>query len=320
MTASSVTLQLALIALLGLPALVLVLWPLFRKGALAPTAAPPAATDRARELSEEKTAVLRALRELRFDRAAGHLSVEDYAALSAGYEARAAELIAELDRIGAVRSAPPPTARPREEAAGRGKGWSPVTVTAGAVLLVGFGLLLGLGVGRFTEPEQTMVPAGSRLPVPLPADSGPRAAGPAAPAEGSREGASSLSPETLAGMLRAARQSLTEGRYQEAIAAYQAILERDARNVDALTHLGLIVAIGGHADSALETLDRAIQIDAGYAPAHLYRGQVLYEMKQDYAAAIAAWERFLALAPDGGEATRVGALILEARAKQRPAR
>ena len=44
-------------------------------------------------------------------------------------------------------------------------------------------------------------------------------------------------------MLQAARQSLFEGRYSEAIAAYQAVLKRDERNVDAMTHLGLIVAV-----------------------------------------------------------------------------
>jgi len=47
-----------------------------------------------------------------------------------------------------------------------------------------------------------------------------------------------------------------------------------------MTHLGLIVAVGGHADSALETFDKALKIDPKYAPAYLYRGQVLYEQKQ----------------------------------------
>src|SRR5256886_13264130 len=70
-------------------------------------------------------------------------------------------------------------------------------------------------------------------------------------------------------MLQAARASLFEGRYGEAIAAYQAVLKRDPKNVDALTHLGLIVAIGGHADTALETLDRALAIDPTYPPALL---------------------------------------------------
>jgi len=120
----------------------------------------------------------------------------------------------------------------------------------------------------------------------------------------------------MAGMLQAARSALLAGRYGEAISAYQAILKRDPRNVDALTHLGLIVAIGGHADSALETFDRALAIDPDYAPALLYRGQVLYEAKRDTAGAIKAWERFLRVAPPGEDRERVQRLIAEARARK----
>jgi hypothetical protein len=69
-------------------------------------------------------------------------------------------------------------------------------------------------------------------------------------------------------------------------------------------------------DSALETFDKALQIDPKYAPAHLYRGQVLYEQKQDYAGAVAAWERFMALLPKGEDRDRVAELVARARSKQ----
>jgi cytochrome c-type biogenesis protein CcmH/NrfG len=126
-----------------------------------------------------------------------------------------------------------------------------------------------------------------------------------------------VSPDMLRGMLQAARGSLSEGRYSEAIAAYQAVLKRDPKNVDAMTHLGLIVAIGGHADSALETFDKALAIDPDYAPALLYRGQVLYEAKQDVAGAVSAWERFIQVAPNADERERVKKLIAEAKAGSR---
>ncbi|HEU5321476.1 MAG TPA: tetratricopeptide repeat protein, partial [Methylomirabilota bacterium] len=87
--------------------------------------------------------------------------------------------------------------------------------------------------------------------------------------------------------------------------------------VDALTHLALIVAIGGHADSALETLDKALAIEPDYPPALLYRGQVLYEAKKDVAGAIRAWERFVAVAPAGEDRDRVLGLIAEARGQSR---
>src|SRR4029077_20677629 len=82
-----------------------------------------------------------------------------------------------------------------------------------------------------------------------------------------------LPPEMLRGMLQAARSSLAQGRYSEAIAAYQAVLKRDPNNVDATTHLGLLLAVGGgpeHADRALEIFDRALAIDPNYLPALLY--------------------------------------------------
>jgi cytochrome c-type biogenesis protein CcmH/NrfG len=122
----------------------------------------------------------------------------------------------------------------------------------------------------------------------------------------------------LQGMLQAARGSLFEGRYSEAIAAYQAVLKRDPKNVDAMTHLGLIVALGGHVDQALETIDRALAIDPAYPPALLYRGQILLESRRDPQAAIASWERFVAVVPPGEDRDRVARMIEEA--KRRPAR
>ena len=126
-----------------------------------------------------------------------------------------------------------------------------------------------------------------------------------------------IAPEVLGGMLQAARASLAAGRYGEAIAAYQAVLKRDPKNVDAMTHLALIVAIGGgpeHAERALETFDRALAIDPSYLPALLYRGQVLYEVKKDVGAAIRSWEKFVALAPPGEDRDRVAKMISDARA------
>ena len=125
-----------------------------------------------------------------------------------------------------------------------------------------------------------------------------------------------LPPAVLAGMLEAARQSLMAGNYQAAISAYQAVLKRDAKNVDAMTHLALIVAIGGHADSAVETFGKALAIDPNYAPAYLYRGQVLYETKQDYAGAVKDFERFVKLVPSGEDHAKVQAMLKEARGKQ----
>jgi tetratricopeptide (TPR) repeat protein len=295
---------------IGLPALVIVLWPLARgRGRVA--GASPRFDDRL-ELDEEKASIYRALTELDFDHETGSLSDDDYHSLRDRYEGRAAEVIARLDAMGPPITPPPPA--PAPESVGPAP-WTrrPATLAVAGLAVLALGIALGVGVNRYTTPAETMIPPESRLPVPASPDPGPLLQG--------KSGApmKAVSPEMLAGMLSAARQSLMEGRYQEAIAAYQAVLKRDERNVDAMTHLALIVAMGGHADAALETFDKALKIDPDYAPALLYRGQVLYEVKRDYAGAIKAWQRFVALAPPGEDRDRANALIQEAQreAKQK---
>ena len=306
-------LQITLIAAIVVPALAIVLWPLLGGRPAGAASAPARASDDRRlELEEEKSALYRALRELEFDHDAGHLSHPDFQSLRERYESRAGVLITELDALGPE----PPRRAPAEPAPARTEtpraSWTrhPATFAAAAVVLVIFGVIIGVNAGRFTERDETFRPPGARIPVPGPPPS------PVGPPTVRLEPGKPIPPEMLAGMLQAARQSLFEGRYSEAIAAYQAVLKRDERNVDAMTHLGLIVAVGGHADSALETFDKALKIDPKYAPAYLYRGQVLYEQKQDYAGAVAAWERFMALVPKGEDRDRVAELVARARSKQ----
>ena len=307
--------QLVAIALVALPALAIVLWPLVRARGGTASSPADAVSDNRLELLEEKASAYRALTELTFDYEAGHLSEDDYRGLHQRYESRAAEVLAGLDALG---PAPAATAAARAPAPAealpvrRGFTRHPVTLVGGAVLLLVFGVVIGLNAGRFTEPDPTVMAPGSRLPVPA-----PQSGAPVGPPTVALEPGKPIPPAMLAGMLGAARQSLTEGRYSEAIAAYQAVLKRDPNNVDAMTHLGLIVAIGGHADAAIEAFDKAAQVDASYAPIYLYRGQVLYEVKQDYPAALQAWQRFLALVPSGEDHDRVTALVKEAQGKQR---
>jgi tetratricopeptide (TPR) repeat protein len=291
---------------IGLPALVIVLWPLAR-GRERLAQASPRFDDRL-ELEEEKASIYQALTELDFDHETGSLSDDDYHSLRDRYEGRAAEVIARLDAMGPVIM--PPPAAPEPASVGPAP-WTrrPATLTVGGLAMLALGIGLGVGVSRYTTPAETMTPPEGRVPVPTNPDPGPLPQGKAG------EPMKSIPPEMLAGMLRAARQSLMEGRYQEAIAAYQAVLKRDERNVDAMTHLALIVAMGGHADAALETFDKALKINPDYAPALLYRGQVLYEVKRDYSGAIKAWQRFVALAPPGEDRDRVTALISEAKQK-----
>jgi tetratricopeptide (TPR) repeat protein len=295
---------------IGLPALAIVLWPLLRARSGREASEPPALPDRRLELAEEKASTYRALKELTFDHESGSLSDDDFQTLRNRYEGRAAELISQLDALGGVPS-PPTTAGPRPAP----QPWtrSPAAVAVGVVAVLTLGIALGVGVSRYSAPDQTAVAPGSRIPGPALPDPGPLMPG----APGTGAAARKIPPEIMARMLEAARQSLMDGRYQEAIAAYQAVLARDSKNVDAMTHLGLIVAMGGHADTALETFDKVLKIDPKYPPALLYKGQVLYEVKRDYAGAIKVWERFVTVTPPGEDRQRVAVLIEEARGKSK---
>ena len=194
-----------------------------------------------------------------------------------------------------------------------------------AVGILVFGVALGVLVTRQTAPAPPMSPMSpmssvaeeARLPGGPPVGPGDPAGGPASPGPvpGSVGPPRALSPEMLQGMLQAARGSLEAGRYQEAIAAYKAILKRNPRNVDAITHLGLILAMAGHADDALEAFERALAIDGDYLEALWYKGSVLAEAKRDDAGAIVAWERFSRIALAGPNRDQALTRIREAKAR-----
>jgi tetratricopeptide (TPR) repeat protein len=178
----------------------------------------------------------------------------------------------------------------------------PFVLTGGALGLLVFGVVLGVLVMRYLEPA----PPDPMAPVPPVA---------AAPGGGEPGGAPrAIPPGMLQGMLQAARTSFEAGRYNEAAAAYRAILKRDPNNLDALTHFGAILAMAGHTDQGLEHLGRALSLDPNYREALWYQAGVL-EARQDYAGAIAAWEKFAAVSGPGEDRERAQAFIREARKK-----
>jgi len=308
---SAIGVTLAVIAI-GLPAFAFVLWPLLRRRG-APGALLPLPVDAREQLAEDKRAALRALRELEFEHGAGHVSDADYADLRARYESETAIILAELDRLGPAPAAVPADAgapAPAPRAGFR----HPAVIAVAAVALVTFGVALGVGIVRYTEPDPMAgaPPPGSRPLADMDAPSAANA--PRGP----------VTPEMLQGMLQAARASLFARRYNEAIAAYQAVLKRDPNNVDAMTHMGLIAAIaaqGEHGaemvDRALDLFDRALALDPNYPPALLYRGQVLYEVRKDVPGAIKAWEKFVKVAPPGEDRERVVKMLADARGAQK---
>jgi tetratricopeptide (TPR) repeat protein len=288
---------------LALPAIVFAVWPLLGGPDRDAEPVDALAEDDRAGLENEKLITLRALRELELDRAAGHVTAEDYGDLHARYEGEAVAVLRRLDALGPV--APPP--RVVSSPARRGATpWTrqPVALGAmGAGLLV-FGVVLGVLVSRYSipaPPEPAMTSAGPGAPpIIAPAPGG----GPARP----------LSKEMLQGMLQAAHASLDAGRYQEAIAAYTAILRRDPRNVEAMTHLGVILAVAGHHADALEAFDKALSVDPNYAHA-LWDKAGTQEALEDHAGAIESLQRFVRIVPAGPDRDRAQERLRSARAK-----
>jgi tetratricopeptide (TPR) repeat protein len=291
------------------PALAFAAWPLLRRDRR-PGPIPALTDDERAGLENEKVIALRALRELELDRAAGHVDEEDYRDLYARYEADAVQVLRRLDALGPGARAAGPAPVP---APGLATPWTrqPVALGAmGAGLLV-FGVVLGLLVSRYstpTPPEPGMTTAQPEVPPAMPPGSS------SGGSSGSGGAPRPLSKEMLEGMLRAAHASLDAGRYQEAIAAYTAILRRDSRNVDAITHLGVILALAGHQAEALEAFDRALDIDPNYAHA-LWDKAGVQEARQDHAGAVATLERFVRVAPAGPDRDRAQQRLRDAKAR-----
>jgi tetratricopeptide (TPR) repeat protein len=291
---------------LAAPALAFATWPLLRRDRR-PGSAPALADDERAGLENEKVIALRALRELELDRVAGHVNDEDYRDLYARYEADAVAVLRRLDALGAAARAARPAPAPAP-AAEFVTPWTRQPVALGAMgtgLLV-FGVVLGLLVSRYstpTPPEPGMTTARPEAPPAMPP--GPSSGG-GAPRP--------LSKEMLEGMLQAAHASLDAGRYQEAIAAYTAILRRDPRNVDAITHLGVILAVAGHHADALEAFDRALAIEPNYAHA-LWDKAGVQETLQDHAGAVVTLERFVRVAPAGPDRDRAQERLRDAKAR-----
>src|SRR5436190_19266206 len=145
---------------LGVPAAAFAIWPLLRARGR-PASLLPLPPDERDQLLEAKRVALSALRELDFEHAAGYVSDPDYAELGARYEAEAAETLRALD---ALRPAPTPPAAP-SPAPIPASGWRhPAALAMAAVALLVFGVALGVGIVRYTEPDRMAdaAPTGSR--------------------------------------------------------------------------------------------------------------------------------------------------------------
>jgi cytochrome c-type biogenesis protein CcmH/NrfG len=266
------------------------------------------------ELRAEKDTALGAIKDLEFDLASGKLSNEDYSAMRSKYEARAMDIIQDLDMQEAALqkplqpSVPPGHPIPRRARAA-GKRW-PRPVFAASVI----GLLIAIvGGGGFLLGRVTQDATVERMA----RESAPEGTGDGAQMITALEARLSQNPRDLEALVGLGRVYLQTGQVPKAIEFYKRALEIDGTNVSALSGMAMILAQAGHSDQALMLFDRVLAINPQVPMALLFKGRILYEDKKDYVAAIASWEQFLRVMPQGGPAEVVRGWIEEARREAR---
>ncbi len=239
----------------------------------------------------ERESLYAALRELDSDYRSGKLSQTDYEALREVYEAREADVLAELDQH--QLTPPPITHVPAPEHPATTPQLAPRVwsrrawrLVAGSVFLVAFALALGYFLGQSVRPrlgpQDTIT--GDFL----------TGTGPGGIAPGSRESASDIDRLLASGRVAYERQD-----WRAAIDAFKQALALDGQNPEAHSYLGLILLQAGHGDAALLAIERALTKAPNHPMALWAKGLVLFEHKQDYAGAISLWETLMAanLAP-----------------------
>src|SRR5574337_152420 len=129
-----------------------------------------------------------------------------------------------------------------------------LAIMLGSTLAIGF--LLGYLASAFVpliRPPQSPATSASTAP-------GPR-----------------LSPSEIDGALKAAHASLEAGDLQAAWEKYHQILITDPNQVEALTHLGIILMGSNRPNEAIKLYDRALRLNPQYAHALFDKGQALKE-------------------------------------------
>jgi tetratricopeptide (TPR) repeat protein len=180
----------------------------------------------------------------------------------------------------------------QEKRASAGKLKKNWLVPAAGVLLVVFGVGLGLLLARSTQSR------GERESI----TGGPLA----------RARELSDNPDSL---LRSGREAYQGQRYDQAITAFKKVLALDPSQPDALSFMGLLMAQTGHLDLGLSYVERALAAQPQNPLALEIKGTILHKGKGDHEGAIRTWEQLL----QGGQlskeqAAAVSQWIVEARA------
>ena len=104
-----------------------------------------------------------------------------------------------------------------------------------------------------------------------------------------------INPHNPALQHACARAMLEEGRYADAFEHYRKMLEMFPRDSDALVNYGLLAARLGHPEEAVESWEKAVDVNPNQANTQLYLAEAL-DQNGESAAAARHWQAFLRLA------------------------
>lgn len=256
---------------------------------------------RADPLEDERGSLLRALRELDRDRAAGLLSEEDYRALREETEARAVTVLRALEaREGAAEMALGLRELRIRRAGGdgearRGRSTLLSGLVVGAAILAVSVPLLFASVGTRSAGQPFTGDIGS-----------------AADSLDFFERRVREHPRDLAARLDLAQRYLELGRVGDATEQYLAVLDLAPRNAEANAKLAFLLYLGGATEEALQTVNRALEVDPDYPEALYIKGVILLRGLNRPDQAEQALRAYLEAAPFGAYRTEAEELLREA--------
>lgn len=252
------------------------------------------------ELEEEREALLKRLRDLDEEFAAGGLDETDYRNLRDDYTARAADVLRQLSagaEAGVTDTAAPASDdHPRRKVVGAaGTGGTSGRRASRGKSLVALALLAVVAAG-----------AGFSLA----GSSGER---------GANDEATGSLPEGSIDRITKAQLLVSDGKILEAVRVYDDLLRDDPENPVALAQRGWLLSRVDPSlvDSGLASIDRAIAIEPSYFEAHFFRGMILWRAKAEPAMAVEAFQRALEAKPPADVVASIEEVKAQAEAEAR---
>ena len=216
------------------------------------------------DLLEEREFLLRSLRDLDAELAAGDIEQADYLTLKDQYTARAAAVIRALDE---------PAPVPMDEGPMPGQSWK---MPIGVLIVVGLAVLAGWAVASSSGDRSAGQAITGNVPAVAPQQDG------------------------VSAKLAQAQQLIGQQKILDAVKVYDSILKDQPNQHEALAYKGWLLYLAGLTDQGLASVTQATTVAPWYTDAHFFRGMILCRAKHDGPGAVSEYRLFFANVPPQG--------------------